>query len=143
MPKIKDGDVLTVFGCDRKICASEVGGAPEFLDRRVRDKIKKEFMMHVREIMRSMPDELRPRKVCIKDTRSRWGSCSTTGTISLSWRLSFAPPEVMRYVIIHECCHLGQMNHSTKFWALVGKHYGIGYESAKKWLNKNGQNLFI
>ena len=138
----KDGDVIQVFGEECKIIASEVGGAPEFLDRRVRDKIKKEFLSRSREIMRKMPSEMRPKKIAVRDTRSRWGSCSTTGTISLSWRLSFAPIDVLRYVVIHECCHLKEMNHGPEFWKLVALHFGPGYEGAKSWLRKNGRILF-
>jgi predicted metal-dependent hydrolase len=139
---IRDGDILQIFGEPCKVVQSEVGGAPEFLDRRVRDKIKTQFLARAKDIIRAMPPEMRPRRVAVRDTRSRWGSCSSTGTISLSWRLSFAPPEVMRYVIVHECCHLAQMNHSAAFWALVGNHFGPGYEGAKRWLNKNGQSLW-
>jgi predicted metal-dependent hydrolase len=159
--KIKDGDVLQVFGRDVKIVGilsrqspkaiaapsqsegefMEIGGAPEFLDRRVRDRIKKQFLLKSRQIMREMPPELRPRRVTVRDTSSRWGSCSATGTISLSWRLSFAPPEIMRYVIIHECCHLREMNHSRSFWTLVAAHFP-DYKSARAWLRKNGQTLF-
>ena len=141
--KIKDGDVLTLFGEPHKVDRAEVGGAPEFLDRRVRDKIKRMFVARAREIMRAMPAGLRPKKVAVRDTRTRWGSCSETGTISLSWRLAFAPPDVMRYVIIHECCHLGQMNHSAKFWALVGEHFGPGYEIRKSWLRRHGNGLLV
>jgi predicted metal-dependent hydrolase len=141
--KIKDGDVLTVFGCERKVVSSEVGGAPEFLDRRVRDKIKKEFLVHVKDIIKTMPNNLRPKRISVRDTRSRWGSCSASGTISLSWRLSFAPVDVMRYVVIHECCHFGEMNHSVAFWKLVGQYFGPEYKSCRIWLAKNGQKLFI
>ncbi|MDR1071574.1 MAG: M48 family metallopeptidase [Rickettsiales bacterium] len=140
--KIRAGDILTVFGAPYEIVQSEIGGAPEFLDRRVRDKIKRRFLENARGIMRAMPPDLRPRRVVARDTRSRWGSCSSTGTISLSWRLSFAPPEIMRYVIVHECCHLREMNHSADFWALVGRHFGPGYESARKWLRRNGREMF-
>ena len=142
MTRIKDGDVLRVFGEEWKIDRAVIGGAPEFLDRRVRDKIKRRFMAAAREIMRTLPAELRPRKVAVKDTRSRWGSCSASGAVSLSWRLAFAPPEVMRYVVIHECCHLTEMNHSFRFWALVGRNYGAGYKSANRWLAKEGRKLF-
>lgn len=138
---IKDGDVLQVFGAAYNVAQSDVGGAPEFLDRRVRDKIKKQFACRARDIMRTMPPAMRPRRVAIRDTRSRWGSCSATGTISLSWRLAFAPAEIMRYVIIHECCHLEQMNHSPAFWALVARHFGTDYKSARQWLNRHGQSL--
>jgi predicted metal-dependent hydrolase len=139
--KIKDGDELCVFGEPYKVDRKIVGGAPEFLDRRVRDIIKRQFLVRARAIMREMPFELHPKKVLVKDTRSRWGSCSASGAVALSWRLSFAPVEVMRYVVIHECCHLVQMNHSAKFWALVGRHFGPGYEGANRWLRKNGQRL--
>ena len=140
--KIKDGDVLIVFGKQYKVARDEIGGAPEFLDRRVKDKIKRQFLICAREIIRALPPPLRPKKVLVKDTRSRWGSCSVSGTVALSWRLSFAPPDVMRYVIVHECCHLGEMNHSAKFWALVGKNFGPGYEIQKAWLRKNDGTLF-
>ncbi|MDR2268728.1 MAG: M48 family metallopeptidase [Rickettsiales bacterium] len=139
--KIKDGDILHVFGGPYKVVQSEIGGAPEFLDRRVRDKIKKNFLIRAREIMHSMPATMRPKRVAVRDTRSRWGSCSASGTISLSWRLSFAPPEIMRYVIIHECCHLEQMNHSRAFWSLVAQYFGPDCKAAKKWLAKNGRSL--
>jgi len=138
---IRDGDIITVFGHEWRVTSAEIGGAPEFLDRRARDIIKREFLKTVKSIMREMPDEMRPPKICIRDTTSRWGSCSTTGTISLSYRLSFAPPEILRYVVIHECCHLKQMNHSAAFWALVKKFFGP-YEASRGWLRKNGQKLF-
>jgi predicted metal-dependent hydrolase len=133
---------LIIFGENRSFTLDEVGGATEFFNRRINDKIKAEFLRHAKDIMRQMPMELRPKKVCVKDTTSRWGSCSSSGTISLSWRLSFAPTEVMRYVIIHECCHLAQMNHGPLFWALVRQHFGSGSEKAKAWLRKNGRDLF-
>ena len=142
MTKFQDGDVLKVFGESWRIDRVEIGGAPEFLDRRVRDKIKKRFMLLARGISRTMPPALRPRRLTVKDTRSRWGSCSASGAVSLSWRLAFAPPDVMRYVVIHECCHMAEMNHSSRFWALVGKHYGPGYKSANRWLSREGKTLF-
>lgn len=138
--KIQDGDVICVFGAPRRISQFEIGGGPEFLDRRVRDKIKKEFLAKAKEIIGAMPDELKPKRLCIRDTRSRWGSCSGIKTISLSWRLSFAPLEIMHYVIIHECCHIVEMNHSTKFWALVEKYFP-NYKIARKWLRNNGNSL--
>jgi len=138
---IKDGDVLTVFGREWKVTSVEVGGAPEFLDRRVRDIIKREFQKTVREIMRELPRDMRPPKICVRDTTSRWGSCSSTGTISLSYRLSFAPLEILRYVVIHECCHLKEMNHSPRFWMLVREYFG-SYDAPRRWLGKHGQSLF-
>jgi len=139
--KIVDGTVLYVFGAEMRVAQAEIGGQPEFLDRRVRDKIKAEFLVRAREIMRELPRSLRPSRVAIRDTRSRWGSCSATGAISLSWRLSFAPPDVMRYVIIHECCHLAELNHSAAFWKLVAQ-YCPAYKAPRLWLRKNGRSLF-
>lgn len=58
-------------------------------------------------------------RLSVRDPRSRWGSCSPRGDLSFSWRLILAPPDVLRYVVIHELCHLWEMNHSKRFWALL------------------------
>ncbi len=81
------------------------------------------------------------KKLVIKDTRSRWGSCSHQGVISLSWRLLLAPPEVAYYVCAHEIAHLKEMNHGTAFWELVG-HLDPHYRQSLLWLKKNGASLF-
>jgi predicted metal-dependent hydrolase len=76
----------------------------------------------------------------IKDTKSRWGSCSSKGNLNFSWRIIMAPPETMDYVIIHELCHLIHMNHSKEFWTAVEKHMP-DYSKQKEWLRKNGMKL--
>lgn len=63
----------------------------------------------------------RPRRITVRNQRTRWGSCSRRGTISLNWRLIQTPAEVCEYVILHELCHLRHMNHSPQFWALMGE----------------------
>lgn len=78
----------------------------------------------------------------IKDTKSRWGSCSSKGNLNFSWRIIMAPTEVMDYIIIHELCHLIHMNHSKEYWAAVGRCMP-GYEKHKEWLRTNGMKLHI
>lgn len=80
-------------------------------------------------------------RVTVRDTRSRWGSCSSTGNLSFSWRLVFAPREVMEYVVAHEVAHLRHMNHSHAFWALV-EYLCPDYEIAKEWLRLHGKHLY-
>jgi len=80
-------------------------------------------------------------KITVRDTKSRWGSCSSQGNISLSWRLLFAPRAVAEYVCAHEVSHLREMNHSASFWKLVAALSPL-YEESRSWLKKNGQQLF-
>jgi len=81
-------------------------------------------------------------KITIRDTRSRWGSCSQKGNISISWRLLFAPKFVSEYVCAHEVAHLSEMNHGPDFWKLVKKLHPE-YKTSELWLKKNGKNLFL
>jgi predicted metal-dependent hydrolase len=76
----------------------------------------------------------------IGDQRSRWGSASARGTISLNWRLLLAPYEVLDYVVVHELCHLRELNHSRRFWALVASARP-GYDAQKRWLDRHGAEL--
>lgn len=79
-------------------------------------------------------------KITIRDQKTRWGSCSQTGTLSFNYRLMMAPPEVIDYVIVHELCHLTHMNHSKAFWNMVA---GIlpDYAERKHWLKQHGHEL--
>ena len=79
-------------------------------------------------------------KISFKDTKSRWGSCSSKGSIMLNWRLIMAPPSVYKYVIIHELSHLVHMNHGYLFWKLVGELHP-SYMNDREWLNKNGHEI--
>lgn len=118
-----------------------VGGGADMFERRVRNFIKTEFLQAAKEMIKTTPRELWPTRVVAHDTTSRWGSCSTTGTMSLSWRLAFAPMDVMRYVVMHELAHRRHMDHSPAFWTTVGELYGFGVERAKRWLNQHGGEL--
>lgn len=81
-----------------------------------------------------------PNKIRITDTKSRWGSCSHDGTISLCWRLILASPDVFHYVIAHELAHLKEMNHSPNFWNEVARLFP-NYKIHQKWLKQNGPML--
>ena len=118
-----------------------IGGAYDMFERRVRDVIKAEFLSYVKEVVRTAPREFWPKRIAIRDTTSRWGSCSTSGTMSFSWRLAFAPVDVLRYVVMHELAHTKHMDHSPEFWAQVAELYGFGVERAKRWLVKHGGEL--
>lgn len=79
-------------------------------------------------------------RVTIRCQKSRWGSCSAKGNLSFNCLLMLAPPEVIDYVIVHELCHLKQMNHSFKFWAEVERIIP-DYRAAKQWLKETGESL--
>jgi len=79
-------------------------------------------------------------RLTLRDTRSRWGSCSAQGRLMFSWRLIMAPPEVLSYVAAHEVAHLAEMNHSPAFWALTGRLFGE-YAPPRQWLRDNGGAL--
>ncbi|NLM21259.1 MAG: M48 family metallopeptidase [Peptococcaceae bacterium] len=81
-------------------------------------------------------------KLRIKDQKTRWGSCSTKGNINLNWRIIMAPNQVIAYIIIHELTHLIYMNHSPEFWKKVEEHMP-DYRKWKKWLDDNGNQLYI
>jgi len=82
----------------------------------------------------------RPRRIGLRDQSSRWGSCSSNGVLSFSWRLILAPPHVLDYVAAHEVAHLVEMNHSARFWRLVARCVA-DVESAKRWLRTEGGEL--
>ena len=79
-------------------------------------------------------------RITLRDTRSRWGSCSSSGALSYSWRLIMAPPEVLDYVAAHEVAHLAEMNHSPAFWAVVSDLMP-GYGAQRAWLRREGGAL--
>ncbi len=81
-----------------------------------------------------------PRQLAVKDTRSRWGSCSPAGNLSFSWRIVMAPPWIIDYLVVHELAHLREMNHSPRFWEVV---HGAcpEYKNHRFWLRACGEKL--
>lgn len=83
---------------------------------------------------------VRHTRLTIRDTRSRWGSCSSRGGLNFSWRLILAPPPILDYVVIHELAHLRELNHSPRFWAIVAEHCP-DYRARRDWLKQHGASL--
>jgi predicted metal-dependent hydrolase len=81
-----------------------------------------------------------PTRITVRDTRSRWGSCTAQGALNFSWRLILAPPVVLDYLVAHEMAHLREMNHSARFWSLVGS-ICPNVDEAERWLKRNGASL--
>lgn len=83
---------------------------------------------------------VRPGRIGIRDPRTRWGSCSARGSLSFSWRLVIAPAEVLEYVVVHELCHLRELNHSQRFYRLLDDARP-GWRAQSAWLREFGQEL--
>ena len=79
-------------------------------------------------------------RITIRNQKTRWGSCSSKGNLNFNCLLMLMPDKVLDYVVVHELCHLKQMNHSKKFWKEV-ERYMPDYKNYKKWLNENGGAL--
>ena len=119
-----------------------VGGRPEHASRRLLDWLKREARKKIDERVRDYAAQLsvRPKRVTIRDTSSRWGSCSSARSLSFSWRLVLAPPDVLDYVVAHEVAHLRELNHRPRFWRLVDELVPH-VEKSQEWLSVNGALL--
>ncbi len=119
-----------------------VAGGVEFVDRRVHDFLKREARRDLQKSAQAYADALgvRIRRLSIRDQSSRWGSCTSAGSLSFSWRLILAPPFVLDYLAAHEVAHLVEMNHSPRFWRVVARICPSA-ERAKKWLDNCGNDL--
>ena len=119
-----------------------VSGDVEHLHRRIKDFIIRLAYPYIQTKAIEMAKQLgeKPTHITLKDTSSRWGSCSSTKRLNFCWKLALAPDYVLEYIIAHEVSHLKQMNHSDKFWAVVGT-LGVRRADAEIWLRKNGSDL--
>jgi predicted metal-dependent hydrolase len=119
-----------------------VAGGIEHLDRRVHDYLKREARRDLQKAAQAYAGALgvRVKRLSIRDQSSRWGSCTTAGSLSFSWRLILAPSFVLDYLAAHEVAHLVEMNHSPRFWRVVGR-ICPSQERAKKWLDTCGNDL--
>jgi len=119
-----------------------VPGAPEHLPRRLGDWLKRQARADLERAVARHARALgkTPSAIRIGDARSRWGSCSATGTLTFSWRLVLAPPHVLDYLAAHEVAHLAEMNHGPRFWALVAR-LDPEHRAARAWLKAHGAAL--
>lgn len=135
------GTVWIEIGDDgsRSLCAA---GDEAHVARRIRDFLKREAKADLDASSRAAAEKLgvKVKRVSIRDQSSRWGSCSTTGVLSYSWRLILAPPYVLDYLAAHEVAHLVEMNHSKRFWRLVDR-ICPHVTRAKTWLDVHGTDL--
>lgn len=119
-----------------------VSGLEDHVGRRLADYLRKlarsELETRVRHHTAAIGKS--HRDLTLKDTRSRWGSCSTAGNLNFSWRIAMAPPAVVDYLAAHEVAHLKEMNHGPKFWALC-RRLCPGTDEARAWLKKHGSAL--
>ena len=122
-------------------CLCVAGNAPH-IDRRIGDFLRREAKRDLDAASRRFADDLGVgvKRVAVRDQSSRWGSCSTTGVLSFSWRLILAPGFVLNYLAAHEVAHLVEMNYSARFWRLVHR-LCPDHEGAKVWLDVHGTDL--
>ncbi len=121
----------------------QISGDSEFLHRRTIDFLKKQTLNRLTDmtLQKAASIEKKVSSVTIKDTKSRWGSCSTLGNINYNWRICMAPPEVIDYLVCHEVSHLKHPNHSSAFWQCVEK-LCPHYQAHRLWLKKHGRSLY-
>lgn len=124
------GKILIVHG-DRRHLKRRVA---DFLKREARKDIAKLVEKHAAAVGRNA------KTIRIKDTSSRWGSCTADGVLSFSWRIMMAPPPIINYLVAHEVAHLKEMNHGPKFWRLCEK-LCPDTERCRSWLKRNGGAL--
>jgi hypothetical protein len=119
-----------------------VRGRQAHASRRVLDFLKREArtLFEARALDYAALLDRRPARITVRDTASRWGSCSSTRSLSFSWRLILAPDFVLDYVVAHEVAHLREMNHSARFWAHV-RTIVPELDAPQDWLKLHGREL--
>ncbi len=106
----------------------------DWLIKQAREDLDERVALHSRRL------GVKASRISVRDQTSRWGSCSTTGALSFSWRLILAPRHILDYVAAHEVAHLAEMNHGPKFWALVRRTMP-DMDEARRWLQIYGMDL--
>lgn len=119
-----------------------VAGHSDHLPRRLADHLKREARRDIEPAVDRHAARLgvKPGPIRLKDTKSRWGSCTATGELSFSWRVILAPPHVLDYLVAHEVAHLREMNHSHRFWRAV-RETCPDMDRGRTWLKRHGASL--
>lgn len=119
-----------------------VHGECTHLPRRLSDFLKKQAKIDIEPMALELAKKTgkKVKSIKFKDTKSRWGSCSSDGNLSFSWRIMMAPRLVIFYLVAHEVAHLTEMNHGPKFWKLC-EELCPEMDKAKAWLKRNGPAL--
>lgn len=157
-PSLAAGQSIPILGNPHAICHQpgarrgvwhgdghiHVSGQAEHLPRRLLDYLKKLARSQISARVQHGASRLgvTVSRITIKDTRSRWGSCTQDGSLSFSWRLIMAPDWVLDYVVAHELSHLLHMDHSPAFWATVAR-LNPHARAAREWLKSHGQALHL
>lgn len=134
---LRHADRARVMSTDDSVtvAAPDAESAERMVERWYREQTRRVAAALIADLPEPHPTNLR-----IADGTSRWGSCSRTGTISISWRLMLAPFHVLDYVVAHELCHLRHLDHSARFWAEV-EALRPDWRDAHQWLRQHGTEL--
>jgi len=135
---VEEGSGLIRFGPEVVRLASATGDLRPAIERHLRQLAAQELPPRVLEL--AALHQLPVRRVTVRNQRSRWGSCSRRGTISLNWRLVQVPPSVRDYLVLHELAHLKEMNHSRRFWNEVAR-LCPDFREAERWLKQHSSLL--
>jgi len=145
-PSMSDAEIDRVISANRDWIAQERAKQRRRLRLDPRVVSEEEARRAARELVAMVADEeaqalgVTVEQITIRDQRTRWGSCSTTGALSFNWRLAIAPFEVLDYVVVHELCHLREHNHSDRFWRLVEERRP-NFKASRDWLDQHGPEL--
>jgi len=153
-----EGAAVPILGVPHRICRESdpqapiiaiaggeirVRGEPAHIPRRVRDHLVRLARQELTHRARAYAEQIAQplAGVTVRDTKSRWGSCSAKGSLSFSWRLIMTPEPVLDYVVAHEVAHLAEMNHSPRFWRVV-KTLTPDVAGPRAWLKRHHTQLF-
>ena len=151
-----DGAAIPLLGFEHRVCRQAgprlpvrreggeilVSGEPDHVARQLAGWLRQEALREITPRAHAKAQRLdrRVRRISVRDTRSRWGSCSPEGRLSFSWRLVMAPARVLDYVVAHEVAHLAEPRHGPAFWRTVAALHG-DVDWARRWLRRRGPAL--